>query len=286
MNIVSRADWGFPGWTKGKDPHNVEMKEKTEFFVHYDGANEITRTGNAIPKAINAGHKANGWAGIGYNFVVDQAGNVYEGRGWDNVPAHCPKHNRQGIGVQVAIGGLQQPSDAAKASVVALYEEACRRAGRKLTVLGHRDGKATACPGSALYDWAKAGMALTGAVTASVPPSGVKPTPPAHVHIPVVQKPLAHLAIDGSLGPETIKAWQRVMGTHVDGVISRPSQLIEAVQRHLIAYGFRLEPDGKFGPATTRALQRYLGTRDDGVISEPKSQMVVALQIRLSSGKF
>lgn len=88
------------------------------------------------------------------------------------------------------------------------------------------------------------------------------------------------LAVDGLLGPSTIRRWQQVMGTPVDGVISRPSSLVRAVQKRL-----GVTTDGLLGPATIRALQRHLGTTQDGVISQP-SQMVRALQARLNEGKF
>lgn len=41
------------------------------------------------------------------------------------------------------------------------------------------------------------------------------------------------VADDGHLGEKTIKAWQRKMGTTVDGTISKPSQLIKAWQAYL-----------------------------------------------------
>jgi peptidoglycan recognition protein len=31
-----------------------------------------------------------GWSDIGYNFIVGEDGNVYEGRGWTKVGAHAP----------------------------------------------------------------------------------------------------------------------------------------------------------------------------------------------------
>ena len=47
-----------------------------------------------------------------------------------------------------------------------------------------------------------------------------------------------------------------------------------------------LAVDGDFGRHTIAALQKYLGSPLDGFISKPKSQMVVALQRRLNTGKF
>ncbi|MFJ4880090.1 peptidoglycan-binding protein [Streptomyces sp. NPDC088745] len=154
--IISRAAWGAKAWSG--TPASVPLDRRTEFFVHYDGATRITRTGYAIMRAIEAGHLGQGWSGVGYNFVIDQAGNIYEGRGWGLQGAHCPDHNVSGIGVQIAVGGDQEPSDKALAACRALYEEACRKTGRTLAKRGHRDGFATACPGTKLYAWVKAGM--------------------------------------------------------------------------------------------------------------------------------
>ncbi|MFF9284875.1 peptidoglycan-binding protein [Streptomyces griseosporeus] len=179
VSIISRATWGAKPWNNDPSsdgPAYVPLTSRTEFFVHYDGAHHITRTGYAIPRAIEAEHLGNGWAGIGYNFVVDQAGNIYEGRGWTRQGAHCPNHNVSGIGVQVAIGGDQEPSEAALAACRALYDEACRRTGRALAKKGHKDGYATECPGPKLYKWVQAGMP-TKSGTAPTAPS--KPKPPA-----------------------------------------------------------------------------------------------------------
>ena len=39
-----------------------------------------------------------GWADIGYNFLVGEDGNVYEGRGWTLAGAHTYGYNSQSIG--------------------------------------------------------------------------------------------------------------------------------------------------------------------------------------------
>ena len=39
-----------------------------------------------------------GWSDIGYNFVVGEDGNVYEGRGWNSVGAHTYGYNNRSIG--------------------------------------------------------------------------------------------------------------------------------------------------------------------------------------------
>lgn len=156
VSIVSRSKWGARPWNG--TPGHVSLSQRREFFIHYDGGHPVSRTGNAVPQAIDRQHQNQGWAGIGYNFVVDQNGRIYEGRGWTKQGAHCPGHNVSGIGVQIAIGGSQEPSSKALSAARALYEEACRKTGRRLSMKGHRDGFATACPGPKLYAWVQDGM--------------------------------------------------------------------------------------------------------------------------------
>ncbi|AKY03336.1 endolysin [Streptomyces phage Aaronocolus] len=174
VNIISRAEWGAKPWNG--TPNSVSLSKRTEFFVHYDGGHPVGRTGYDVPRAIERVHLNQGWSGVGYNFVVDQAGNIYEGRGWGLQGAHCPNHNVSGIGVQIAIGGDQEPSDKALAACRALYDEACRKTGRTLAKKGHKDGFATACPGPKLYAWVKAGMP---APKVEAPAPAPKPSTPA-----------------------------------------------------------------------------------------------------------
>jgi len=167
IRIISRAEWGATPWTGPIS--SVAPSERTEYMTHYDGATPITRTGYDIPRAIESEHLGNGWYGIGYHFVVSQAGEIFEGRGWDLQGSHCPNHNRSAIGVQIAVGGDQTPSDAALTASRALYDYACEKYGRQLAKLGHRDGFATDCPGEKLYGWVRAGMPAPSVPTAPLP---------------------------------------------------------------------------------------------------------------------
>ncbi|MBV1940789.1 peptidoglycan-binding protein [Streptomyces sp. BV286] len=171
--IISRATWGASPWDNNPlnaGPPAVALSSRTEFFIHYDGGSAIKRTGYAIPRAIEAQHLAQGWSGVGYNFVIDQEGAIFEGRGWNRQGAHCPAHNVSGIGVQIAVGGDQKPSAKALAAARAMYDEACKKTGRKLAKKGHKDGFATLCPGKHLYAWVQAGMPANGYEAAPNPP--------------------------------------------------------------------------------------------------------------------
>ena len=62
---------------------------------------------------IDRWHKARGWKGIGYHYVVDLDGTVYRGRADRCVGAHCRGHNAHSIGV-CYVGGLDaqgRPAD-------------------------------------------------------------------------------------------------------------------------------------------------------------------------------
>lgn len=116
----------------------------------------------------------------------------------------------------------------------------------------------------------------------------VKPTPSK----PDAPTKLPKVAVDGKLGPDTIKLWQRIMGTPVDGKISETSDLVKAVQRKLRVVDARLVVDGKGivqdgrSYKTIGVLQRYLNSPVDQVFDKPVSEGVKALQRRLNTGKF
>ena len=93
-------------------------------------------------------------------------------------------------------------------------------------------------------------------------------------------KPKANLKVDGYWGVATTRALQVALGTIVDGVISKPSNVVKALQRKVGA-----RADGYLGPETYRKLQAYLGTPVDGKLSKP-SLMVKEMQRRLNNGTF
>jgi hypothetical protein len=68
------------------------------------------------------------------------------------------------------------------------------------------------------------------------------------------------LVVDGKLGPLTIRAIQRWVGTTQNGVLGSPT--IKALQRKV-----GVGPDGAIGPLTVRALQVRIGARRDGARS-------------------
>ncbi|WP_069385632.1 FG-GAP-like repeat-containing protein [Cellulosimicrobium cellulans] len=135
----------------------------TGVVVHHTaGSNDYTA--NQVPaiiRGIYAYHaQSRGWGDIGYNFLVDKFGRVWEGRagGVDRaiIGAHASGVNSVRFGVSV-MGNYDtaQVSGAAVDAVSAVVAwklglHGVRGAGGDV-VLGHRDVGQTSCPGVSLY---------------------------------------------------------------------------------------------------------------------------------------
>lgn len=158
LNIITRAEWG----ARKPDPSpfsQTSWANRHGFVVHYSAASK-TQTVRAIQ---NYQMDTNGWRDIGYNFLVDYMGNIFEGcQGtWLAIGAHVANHNTSNIGV-CAIGKNTEITDAQMRSIRLLYDETTRRAGKSLLKRYHSgmDGAATECPGDRLRAWVQKGMQL------------------------------------------------------------------------------------------------------------------------------
>jgi len=165
--IRSRSSWGARA---PRSRQTVPWSARQEVTLHYSYGPE-----SQTPRQIQAHHMdGNGWSDVGYNFLVDAEGAAYEGRGWTVVGAHAAPRNTQGIGI--CFIGRDGMTDAAKRTVIALYDEACRRAGRTLDRKGHKDINSTSCPGSKNHTWWKsADFRSVGSGSAPAPSRPTKP---------------------------------------------------------------------------------------------------------------
>jgi N-acetyl-anhydromuramyl-L-alanine amidase AmpD len=108
-----------------------------------------------VPAAeIHRWHRAKGWAGIGYHFVIRRDGSIERGRPQEMIGAHAGAGvNGHSIGICLCGNFMQQlPSDAQLVSLVELvvwlqsYYKAA--AGAEPEVKLHHEVDATECPGS------------------------------------------------------------------------------------------------------------------------------------------
>lgn len=159
MDIVTRREWG----ARAPDPRpfpQTSWANRTGFVVHYSAADDD----QTVRSIQNYQMDSNGWRDIGYNFLVDKDGKVYEGAQgtWFAIGAHVANHNTANIGV-CAIGKDSQITDNHKRAIRWLYDEACRRAGKTLAKRYHSGmaGASTSCPGDNLRAWVQKGMPKT-----------------------------------------------------------------------------------------------------------------------------
>lgn len=195
-DYVSRGAWGARAPKYCDQPRTADHLDGV-IFHHTAGSNRYARSESArIVRGIQAYHMSGqGWCDIGYNFLVDKFGQVFEGRSGGILPqvrgAHAGNFevNTYAMGVSM-MGNLDRvrPSDAMKAATVRLigwrlgtnYLPALGRypiAGHSLNrISGHRDVRlsgispstATACPGRYGYRWLRAEGGLRSRVAAYV----------------------------------------------------------------------------------------------------------------------
>jgi hypothetical protein len=178
--VITRAQWGANELIKRGQP---SYAGQVRFAVvhHTAGTNTYTRAQSAaIVRGIQLYHvQGNGWNDIGYNFLVDKYGQVFEGRfgGVERnvVGAHAEGFNTGSAGVAVLgnYGGVALTTAASDALVRVLAwrldvahadplstfnwvsgGNAKFPRGRNValrTIVGHRDVGFSECPGALVY---------------------------------------------------------------------------------------------------------------------------------------
>ncbi|MET7701389.1 peptidoglycan recognition protein [Streptomyces sp. NPDC005485] len=188
--IITRRGWGAD--ERLRERGFVYTKKVKAAFVHHTASGNKYSCSQApsVIRSIYRYHvESSGWRDIGYNFLVDKCGNIYEGRaGGVAKPvmgAHTLGFNTNSMGIAVlGTYGSTKPTRAALKAIarltawkLGLYGANPRgktylksgggnlyRKGKNVrlnVISGHRDGFATECPGRLLYG--KLGTARTTA---------------------------------------------------------------------------------------------------------------------------
>ena len=179
--IVTRAQWHADEMMV-RD-HHAEAGTVSAVFIHHTG-HPNTYTCDEVPdmlKALQVEHvHGQGWDDIGYNFLVDRCGTIYEGRS-GSVARPVRGSHTEGFNVGtvgIAAVGSYGPGETvpqalltgiARVAAWKLRPQADPRGTVRLTstangtryrkgqrvelpvISGHRDGHRTRCPGDALY---------------------------------------------------------------------------------------------------------------------------------------
>ena len=171
FTIRTRAQWGAD--ESIRDQSEPDYGSVRGAFVHHT-AGTNTYTAADVPGIIRAIYTyhvtGRGWRDIGYNFLVDKFGRVWEGRyggvSAAVVGAHVASYNSYSTGVSVL--GTYTSKAPEPAVLTALQQLIAWKFGRHgvnmsgtvgypglatlPTIAGHRDGGSTECPGTRLYD--------------------------------------------------------------------------------------------------------------------------------------
>jgi hypothetical protein len=178
---VGRAQWSADERLV-TSPISVGSEVRVLFVHHTAETNNYSCADSpAIVRAIQSYHvKSNGWSDIGYNYLVDKCGTLFEGRrGGVTTPivgAHTYGFNTNSAGIAV-LGNYSTAASPGPAEMTIAQVAAARlgayshnpnttgqltegapdgkfKPGEVVTfqrVAGHRDGVATECPGNNLY---------------------------------------------------------------------------------------------------------------------------------------
>jgi len=166
--FYSRAQWGADESMRTWSPAQGDVQAAV---IHHTAGTNTYAAGDvpAILRGIYAYHaQTRGWGDIGYNFLVDKYGRIWEGRAGgielETTGAHVSGYNTPTTGVSVL--GNYQTATVSNAAVDAIV----RLLGWKLsihgvdaggttvingqrlpTIFGHRDVASTSCPGQSLW---------------------------------------------------------------------------------------------------------------------------------------
>jgi hypothetical protein len=201
--VIPRAQWGGDQVQPRSAPSYGDVQ--VAFVHHTVSANDYAPTDSpGIVLSMAKYHRdVNGWNDLGYNFIVDKYGQVFEGRagGIDQpvVGAQAQGYNSHSTGI-ANIGTFESvpQTDAALDAMARLIawklplhgapvegETVLISAGGDLNrypdgtpvalnrICGHRDGDATACPGATLYAQLPELRRRTAAIAPAVPTTGV-----------------------------------------------------------------------------------------------------------------
>lgn len=151
MSVISRAEW-----TRAEPNYRnmTRMQPIQRITLHHDGMSTFTSTNydaarQRIESIRNAHASKPGWGDIGYHYVIDPAGRIWEARsmGWQG--AHVKDQNPGNIGICL-LGNYEQqsPSDTQLAAVEKYTAALMRKHNIAVrNVHTHKELAPTACPG-------------------------------------------------------------------------------------------------------------------------------------------
>lgn len=141
--------------TRSLDEHlTKEYKDRSldvpmEIYLHHT----VTKTDASI-ESINQIHLNNNWPRLSYHIAIDEDGDIYFINDLDKHTYHTGGKNTRGISI-VLIGNFEKhkPSEDMIDSTREIIDILCNKSFLNIVgIKGHKDVKATLCPGKYAYD--------------------------------------------------------------------------------------------------------------------------------------
>lgn len=179
MTFYTREQWG-----SAYDRGGYEIGQVAEFYVHHfnSGINAPQTVEGAMARCRSgqSSHVGNGWSDIGYSFMIDDLGNIYEGRGWARSGAHTFGYNSRGYAAAwLGDSNVSLPSYAALTAYATLIDWGVADGWLipQPTIVAHRDRVPdTSCCGDPMYAYLPRIRQLAGTTGGSTELE--TPTPP------------------------------------------------------------------------------------------------------------
>ena len=156
VSAVSRNSWGA---TPAVPTKMKAMNGVRRITIHHEGSakpnNDTTPAQvSATLRLIQSQHRKRMGAGdIGYHFIIDRTGTIWQGRDWQYQGAHTSGANSNNLGVML-LGNfeIQQPTGQQLQSLQNLVRSLVRlhRLNPRTDIYGHSDFCNTQCPGKHL----------------------------------------------------------------------------------------------------------------------------------------
>ena len=232
--ILTRREWGSRGPKSRLTPLN--KKRVTGIAVHHSGVKNGPKGVTAV-KAFERHHMdANKWNAIAYNFLIDEQGVIYEGRGAGVISAATRPYNSRTESICYTGDGSKKIPAKTIASFEWLVNDIQKRYSNKLWLKGHQELASTSCPEKYMMDWVKDYRSGVKVVQPKAKPAAKKPAKTTRLvkqgsrgaHVKMMQTQLNkkgfRLSVDGIAGPQTIgalKKFQKSKGLVVDGLCGK-----------------------------------------------------------------
>jgi hypothetical protein len=233
-SILTRKQWGSRGPKKRFSYLN--KKRVVGIAVHHSGVKNGPKGVTAV-KAFERHHMdANGWNAIAYNWLIDEEGVIYEGRGAGVVSAATRPYNSRTESICYTGDGTKPIPEATIESFEWLVADIQKRYSNKLWLKGHQELASTSCPEKYMMEWVRQHRTGNKVVQPTKKPAVKKPAKTTRLvkqgsrgaHVKMMQTLLNkngfRLTVDGIAGPQTIgalKKYQLKSGLVVDGLCGK-----------------------------------------------------------------